>query len=136
MKKEKLITKRTYFKVHTVIFHIYNVLVPSTSTFSRFFAFKIVQNGLADFSWPGTAGALVPGNKGPGSEVSFFLALVAPSSFCWTPPLLVMAVCASLALVLSSFSGPATVSSARLPDLHDVLQLLPQRLHPVVQVAL
>ena len=68
--------------------------------------------------------------------MSFFLASVAPSSFCWTPPLLVMAVCAPLALLLSSFPGPATVSSTGLPDLHDVLQLLPQRLHPVVQVAL
>ena len=32
----------------------------------KMFAFILVQNGLADSSWPGTAGALVPGYKGPG----------------------------------------------------------------------
>ena len=32
---------------------------------TRCFAFFRVQNGLADSSWPGTAGALVPGYKGP-----------------------------------------------------------------------
>ena len=65
--KEYLISRKTYFNAKTVIFQI---LMQCPSMVSRFFAFSIVQNGLADFSWPGTAGALVPGNEGPG-----FLAL-------------------------------------------------------------
>ena len=44
-------------QVKTVIFNLYNVLVQLTSTFSGFFKFTIVQNGLADFSWSGTTGA-------------------------------------------------------------------------------
>ena len=34
--------------------------------YTRCFVLIIVQNGLADSLWPGTAGALVPGYKGPG----------------------------------------------------------------------
>jgi hypothetical protein len=55
IKEEYLFNKKNLFLGQKQWFFKYSCNAPAP--FSRFFAFTIVQNGLADFSWPGTAGA-------------------------------------------------------------------------------